>query len=259
VFVDVVDPVKFSVLTLSNVSGLDRHLSVFAYHEWVLGPPRDGERAHVITESEGDTVFASNPYNGELPGRVAFVRASEPLASASGNRGGFIGRNGTLANPAALEVAALDGRFGAGLDPCAAIQLRVHLQPGEIRQVVVLLGEGIDRAHAHALIARHASIQGAAAALDGVREFWNRTLDAVRVSTPDDSFDALLNRWLVLRFGRDETSFTAGVSYKFAPFNLDVAYVNNMAQSRVGDLFGTSSRSFIATLNVDYRALMPNP
>ncbi|HEV8261780.1 MAG TPA: hypothetical protein VGQ19_13615 [Burkholderiales bacterium] len=70
---------------------------------------------------------------------------------------------------------------------------------------------------------------------------------------------ALLNRRLVLRFGRDETSFTTGVSYKFAPFNLDVAYVNNMAQSRVGDLFGTSSRSFIATLNVDYRALMANP
>src|SRR5207247_51995 len=40
VFVDAKDPVKFSLLTLTNEGARARRLSVFAYNEWVLGPPR---------------------------------------------------------------------------------------------------------------------------------------------------------------------------------------------------------------------------
>src|SRR5205809_2523583 len=49
VFVDTVDPVKFSLLTLANTGATVRTLSVFAYNEWALGPPRDGEHLHVVT------------------------------------------------------------------------------------------------------------------------------------------------------------------------------------------------------------------
>ena len=66
---------------------------------------------------------------------------------------------------------------------------------------------------------------------------------------------ALLSRHLTLRLGVDETSPTAGVSVKMAPFNLDVAYVRNMARSRVGELFGTRSNSILATFTLDYEAI----
>ena len=199
VFVDVADPVKFSVLTLFNGSGVERNLSVFAYHEWVLGPPRDGERRHVVTECECETgtVFAWNAYNGELPGRVAFAHASEPVSSASGDRRGFIGRNGALTDPVAMRTERLNGEFGAGLDACATMQVRIDLGPGETRQIVFLLGEGTDRAHARMLIEQHGTPSNASEALEEVRTFWNRTLDTVHVRTPDDSFDVLMNRWLV--------------------------------------------------------------
>src|SRR5258705_10118916 len=199
VFVDVTDPVKFSVVTLANESGVDRHLSLFVYHEWVLGPPRDGERAQVVTQCECGTrtLFASNAYNGEFSGRVAFVHASETVTSASGDRAAFIGRNGALTAPAALRMATLDGAFGAALDPCGAMQVRVDLAPGETKQVVFLLGQGTDHAHARALAARHGGAQRAREALERVGAHWNRTLDAVHVETPDDSFDVLMNRWLI--------------------------------------------------------------
>ena len=60
---------------------------------------------------------------------------------------------------------------------------------------------------------------------------------------------------LGLRCGLDETSLTAGFSLKVAPFDLAVAYVNNMAQARVGDVFGLNSRSLVVTFTLDYRAL----
>ena len=42
---------------------------------------------------------------------------------------------------------------------------------------------------------------------------------------------------------------------KIPPFNLDVAYVRNIARSRVDELFGTESNSILVTLTLDYGAL----
>src|SRR5204862_3282470 len=51
--------------------------------------------------------------------------------------------------------------------------------------------------HVERLIARHHTVDDAVAALEKVRAFWDRTLDTIQVHTPDDSFDVLINRWLV--------------------------------------------------------------
>ena len=199
VFVDVDDPVKFSLLTLTNDSAVTRTLSLFAYNDWVLGPPRDSQAGHITTtyDAKGGTIHARNAYSDEFAQRVAFAHASVRPMSATAHRLSFIGRNGSLSRPAALRQQALDPRFGAGLDPCAALHVQVVLNPGEQRRVLFLLGQGADAADADQIIARHHTVDAALLSLEKVEAEWNRTLGTIQVRTPDDSFDVLINRWLV--------------------------------------------------------------
>jgi cyclic beta-1,2-glucan synthetase len=199
VFVPPEDPVKVALLTLTNTSTTPRRLSVFGYVEWCLGPPRAGERRFVLTEIDAarGVVLARNPYNTDFSGRVAFWRATEAARSYTCDRSEFVGHNRTLAGPAALFRDRLGYRRGAGLDPCAAIHIEIVVEAGGSRQLAFVLGQGRDAAQAIDLASRYSSLAHIEGALADVESFWDETLGAIRVSTPDDSFDLIVNRWLL--------------------------------------------------------------
>jgi cyclic beta-1,2-glucan synthetase len=193
------DPVKLSVLTLTNTSDAPRRLSVFGYVEWVLGPPRSGERRFVVTEADESSraILARNAYNPDFKDRVAFWSATAAPRSFTCDRADFIGRNRTLVSPAGLFRESLDGRMGAGLDACAALQIAVDIPPGESRRVAFVLGQGASASQANALAARYSSLADVDEAIARSARFWDDTLGAIEVRTPDDSFDLLVNRWLL--------------------------------------------------------------
>jgi len=200
VYVAIDAPVKFAVLTLRNRSGRPRRLSVTGYLEWVLGDEREKTRLHVITglDSGSGALFARNSYNTDFAGRTAFFDVDD-IADCSfcGDRGEFIGRNGTLGNPAAMLQSRLSGTVGAAPDPCAAIQVRCELADGQAREVVFRLGAGQDADAARELVGRSRGSAAAHDALAKVNQYWQRTLGAVQVKTPDRSLDVLANGWLV--------------------------------------------------------------
>jgi cyclic beta-1,2-glucan synthetase len=198
-FVAMRDPIKISRLTLENRSGHKRRLSVTAFAEWVLGVGRTGSAPFVVTEIDPATgaMFARNAWAGEFANRVAFADLAGRQTSWTGDRLEFLGRNASLDHPASLGLGAdLSGRVGAGLDPCAALQTRVELEPGESTEVLFFLGQGEDPEQARSLVDRYRQTSWETV-LHQVRESWDRVLGTVQVSTPDPSMDLLLNRWLL--------------------------------------------------------------
>jgi cellobiose phosphorylase len=192
-------PVKFVVVKLHNQSKRARSLSLTGYWELVLGEWRHANLMHVVTETDPQTgaLFAHNAYGRECANRVVFAHVNERERSVSGNRTEFIGRNGSLASPAAMRRKRLSGRTGAGLDPCAAIQSRIELAAGQEREIVFVFGAARNTDEARHFIQRFGGRASARQALETVWGYWNHTLGAVNVNTPDPALNVLANGWLV--------------------------------------------------------------
>jgi cyclic beta-1,2-glucan synthetase len=198
-FVSPDDPVKISSLTLRNVSGRSRTLSVAAYVEWALGASRTVTAPHIITELDQETgaLFAYNHWSNEFGQRIAFADLAGRQTGWTGNRAEFIGRNGSLDAPEGLlSPKALKNRVGAGLDPCAALVTVIELEPDGCAEIVFLLGQGGDRAQAGELVKRYRATD-TATVFARVTQSWEQVLAKVQVKTPDRGLDLLLNRWLL--------------------------------------------------------------
>ena len=199
VYVSLDDTVKFTVLKIRNESGRARRISATGFAALVLGDLASKTAMHVITEVDplSGALLARNAYNSEFADRVAFFDVDDSNRTFTGDRTEFIGRNGTLRNPAAMARVHLSNKVGAGLDPCAAIQTAFELGEGEEREVIFRLGDGRNINDARKVLQRCRGSVAARDALEKIRQYWQHTLGAVQVETPDPSLNLLINGWLL--------------------------------------------------------------
>ncbi|MGI8587300.1 MAG: GH36-type glycosyl hydrolase domain-containing protein [Chloroflexia bacterium] len=228
-------------LRLRNLGPANRRLSVTNYIEWVMGVDREPSARFVITgwDADASALVARNPYNNEFADRVAFMAVGQSNRPApysyTADRAAFLGRNGRLSAPAALAVAEpLDGRTGAGLDPCGAIRLPLDLPPGETAEVVFLLGEAATADAMHALLTQMREPDAVAGALNAARSGWDDLLARVQVETPDPALDTMLNHWLLYqalacRIWARSAFYQGGGAYGFRDQLQDVLALLNAA------------------------------
>jgi cyclic beta-1,2-glucan synthetase len=198
-FVPLDDPIKISRLTIRNSGRQARRLSVTSYVEWVLGTARGASAPFILTSVDESTgvLLARNPWSMAFAGRVAFAHLGGRHTTRTADRTEFLGRHGRLSSPAALRSQTpLSGAAGAGLDPCAALQCSLVLQPGEAVTLCALLGQCHSEVDSLALVARYRAAD-LDAVLQTVKDHWRGVLGAVVVHTPDRAMDIMLNGWLL--------------------------------------------------------------
>ncbi len=220
------DPVKIVRLRLTNTGDRPRRVSAFSYAQLVLGglPQETGAQIETRWDDAADALLATNRSRGEFSDRVAFAAAVLPSStqfvgegpgmggapgahhtlstgretiSWTADRTAFLGAYGSASSPAAVRTAErLDGAAGAGLDPSAALQVTLVIQPGKTAEVAFLLGEVADEEAARAIIAKYRGEDAVDDALDEVRAFWTDLVDGVQVQTPSPELDLMVNGWL---------------------------------------------------------------
>lgn len=213
VFVSANDPVEIFQLTLRNAGQESRELDVTSYAEWLLGfaPDEHREFHKLFIETSADvpnqTVYARKCLWGFPDDRgrhnnidwpyTAFMSVSEPLKSFDCDKESFLGLYQNDDKPHAMSLPQLAGKSGRFTDAIAALQVEVHLAPGEAKTIVFTLGVAEDgREDAADLIERYTSVEKSKKALQEVHQFWSRFLDGEKVETPDEALNFMTNTWL---------------------------------------------------------------
>lgn len=192
-------PVKIQKLRLHNQSGHRRTLSIFAYADLVLGTNREETQMHIITEWDpgSQALFIYNRYNPDYGKNLAFFSSNAHIKSYTGDRIEFIGRNNTLEQASALKRQILSGQVGAALDPCAALQVQIEIEPDEQIEIVFTFGYAPSPEKARELISLCRDYNWIDETFSNTQKWWDKTLETLQVETPDLAINFVLNRWLL--------------------------------------------------------------
>ncbi len=198
IYVDLEAAIKFTTIKLKNNSGKPRKISATGYVEWVMGDLKPKSAMYMITEleQESNAIFVKNPYSMEFSDHVGFFDTDRQIKSFTCDRNEFIGRNGSLKNPAAMTYPKLSGRIGVGLDPCTAIQVIIEMTSDEIEEVTFKLGAGKNNREANAICHQFAEANSVRESLEKVKAYWQQTIDSIQIQTPDTAINLLANGWL---------------------------------------------------------------
>ena len=247
------DPVKLIHLRVSNPGDRPRKVSVTFYAEWVLGTVRDQASMQVITalDPESGALLARNPFQPDDSTRVAFADVSLRPRTFTADRTEFLGRNGSTVSPEALARVELGGNVGAALDPCAALQVKLELAPGDEQQVTFVLGQADRVEEARKLLGTYHDPARFGTVLAEVKSDWDQILGAVQVKTPDQAMDLVLNRWLLYqalscRFWGRSATYQSGGAYGFRDQLQDsMALVYGAPKEARAHLLRSAARQFV--------------
>lgn len=192
-------PIRVQRLKLKNNSPTIRHLSLFAYSEWVLGENREDSQMHIITmwDPESQALFAYNRYHPDFGSHVAFVCSVPISKSFTANRAEFIGRNNDRTQPAALKRKGLAGTTGGAYDPCTALQLDIELNPNQENEIVFIMGYASDEATARSIILQCRENDFIENLYQNTLKWWDKLLETIQIATPEPDINFAVNRWLL--------------------------------------------------------------
>ena len=118
-----------------------------------------------------------------------------PVVGFETDREAFLGPYRGYANPIAVERGSCTGSCAHGDNPCGVLQASLQLQPGESREIAVILGVGRANREATVAMAEMGTLAQISAALSEVRKHWHSRIGAIEIKTPDAEFDSMVNVW----------------------------------------------------------------
>ncbi len=192
------DRIKINLIELENGAvDKERKLTLFYYIRPVLGVTDEKTENLLETNMEEDIFTVKNSTNTEFKNSTIFVGTSEKIRSYTGDRIEFIGHIPDYEKPDGVKRERLSNTVGLGYNPCAVIEIGVDIPAKEKKEIVFLFGEAKDLQEGYSLINKYRDIDLSKNALNEVKEFWNRALAKVRVKTPDNTMNYLMNSWLM--------------------------------------------------------------
>ncbi len=258
-------------LTLTNHRSEDAQIGLFSLIEFALWDALDDatnfQRNFNVGEVEihGSTIYHKTEYR-ERRNHFAYFACSEPLKGYDTQREAFLGLYRGWDDPFVVDNGQSTNSTAHGWAPIGSHHVELSLIPGETKRVVFILGyhenqenskfistneQLVNRQRVESLIADYSDPQHVDLAYNELKDYWQETLGALQVSTPDVHTNRMVNIWnayqcmVTFNLSRSASYFESGVGrgMGFRDSNQDllgfVHMAPNRARQRILDLAAT--------------------
>jgi len=192
---------------VTNKGSKARKLSCFGYAEFTTDSNYEQDQVNLqYTQFITRTYFKEkfimqaineNCLNDQNISRVEnrfFGLAGAKVVSYCGDRAKFIGMYHDYGNPVSIENGKLDGTLNYNMNPCGALQTKLELAAGQSAEFVFLLGQKREKP-ANEIISRYENISITEKEIAELKKYWHDKLGNLKVTTPDDNFNNMINTW----------------------------------------------------------------
>lgn len=212
-FVPLRDACEVHRLTLTNRTEQEKNVDVFSFVEFCLWNAVDDATNFQRNFSTGEVevedgaIYHKTEYR-ERRNHFAAFWCNRPIEDFDTSRDAFVGPYRGLDNPAAVERGCCSNSVAHGWAPVGAHHVRLTIRPGETQRITFVLAyienpqeekfvapNVINKRRALALFARYATDAQVDAALQELREYWSRLLDAFVLESPDPRMNRMVNIW----------------------------------------------------------------
>jgi len=259
-FVPLGESLEIWQIHLTNRRETPARLSLFTSIEFCLWDANDDatnfQRNLNIGEVEvdGSVIYHKTEYR-ERRNHFAYFACSEPLEGFDTQRSDFLGPYRGWDAPQAVENGVSGRSIAHGWAPIGSHHIRVDLDPGETRAVIVLLGyfenpptekfdppgsNRLNKAAVLPVIQKYTQVPQVEAAFDRLKEYWRGILSSLQVRTPDIHTNRMVNVWNAYQcmgtfnLSRSASYFESGIGrgMGFRDSNQDMLGFVHMAPGR---------------------------
>ncbi len=135
--------------------------------------------------------FAADPQSRH----TFFALVGADISGFDTDRDKFIGPYRGYMNPLIVERGRCTDSIAVGDNGCSVFQTDLEINPGESKELLVLMGIGQAEVEGKAAVKEFSEIEVAHREFEKVKSYWHSKLESMKVKTPDPEFNSMMNTW----------------------------------------------------------------
>ena len=197
-FVPKEDSIKVQILHLENKLAKRKEIKLIYCVKPVLDEDEIRANGYIDLKynSNINVLTLQNQTKEENNRTIMYISCSEKISSYTGNKASFIG-NGTIKNPEGIRKIELDKENSLGKDEMVVIEARIALEALESKDIVITLGTDTNLLNLQDTAYKYTNPNNAIVELEATKRYWSGLLGNLKVDTPIESMNILLNGWLL--------------------------------------------------------------